>query len=225
MSTPTRGCASTSYVPNATTRTTQDPSPGTGSLHDVPVPPRLVDFLRVTYGVLSSRPAGSSSWCWSWSSRPARSSSSGRRSGRARRPRPVRRRRIAGRPARRHDGGPRGVAHTDGRPRLAPAVAVAGKVLFVGQLGKYLPGSIWPMVAQMELGRDYGVPRRRSATVFVLLTALNLASALGTACLLLPFADGHRRLAWWPAHAGLLVRVPSAGAQPDGQLPAQDHRR
>lgn len=74
---------------------------------------------------------------------------------------------------------------------------VAGKVLFVGQLGKYLPGSVWPMIAQMELGRDYGVPRRRSATVFVLLTALNLASALGTACLLLPFADGaDDRLAW-----------------------------
>ena len=28
-------------------------------------------------------------------------------------------------------------------------------IFFLGQLGKYLPGSIWPAVAQMDLGRDY----------------------------------------------------------------------
>src|ERR1039457_5073381 len=28
----------------------------------------------------------------------------------------------------------------------------AARIMFVGQLGKYLPGSVWPVLAQMELG-------------------------------------------------------------------------
>ncbi len=39
---------------------------------------------------------------------------------------------------------------------LRPAM----RVFFVAQLGKYLPGSVWPVLAQAELGRDHGVPRR-----------------------------------------------------------------
>src|SRR5262249_8422559 len=36
------------------------------------------------------------------------------------------------------------------------------RIMFIGQLAKYLPGSIWAVVAQAELGADYGVPRSRS---------------------------------------------------------------
>lgn len=39
----------------------------------------------------------------------------------------------------------------------------AARVFFVGQLGKYLPGSLWPVLAQMELGRDFNVAPRTSA--------------------------------------------------------------
>ena len=35
----------------------------------------------------------------------------------------------------------------------------AARIFFVGQLGKYVPGSIWPVVAQMELGAGYGLSR------------------------------------------------------------------
>jgi hypothetical protein len=35
------------------------------------------------------------------------------------------------------------------------------RILFLGQLGKYLPGSVWPVLAQMELGKTYRVPRHR----------------------------------------------------------------
>jgi len=75
---------------------------------------------------------------------------------------------------------------------------VAGRVLFVSQLGKYLPGSVWPVLAQMELGRDHGVPRRRSATAFALLTLFNLATALLVASATLPFvaADEVRPFRW-----------------------------
>ncbi|MCA1784223.1 MAG: UPF0104 family protein, partial [Intrasporangiaceae bacterium] len=41
--------------------------------------------------------------------------------------------------------------------RIAPAAGV----FFVGQLGKYVPGSIWAVLAQAEMGARLGVPRRR----------------------------------------------------------------
>jgi len=63
----------------------------------------------------------------------------------------------------------------------------ASRVFFVGQLGKYLPGSVWPVLAQMELGRAYRVPRQRSATVAVLAMVVSLASALLVALATLPF--------------------------------------
>jgi hypothetical protein len=53
---------------------------------------------------------------------------------------------------------------------------VAGRVLFLSQLGKYLPGSVWPLLAQVELGREHRVPARRSATVGVVALGLPLLS-------------------------------------------------
>ena len=35
-------------------------------------------------------------------------------------------------------------------------LAVARRVFLLAQLGKYLPGSVWPVLAQTELGRDLG---------------------------------------------------------------------
>ncbi|TDC84918.1 UPF0104 family protein [Nonomuraea deserti] len=54
----------------------------------------------------------------------------------------------------------------------------AAKVFFVGQLGKYIPGAIWPVLAQMEMGRDLGVPRSRSAAAFFLMMPIQLATGL-----------------------------------------------
>ncbi|MEU5864909.1 lysylphosphatidylglycerol synthase domain-containing protein [Nonomuraea sp. NPDC047529] len=54
----------------------------------------------------------------------------------------------------------------------------AAKVFFVGQLGKYIPGAVWPVLAQMEMGRDLGVPRPRSATAFFLMMPVQIASGL-----------------------------------------------
>lgn len=54
----------------------------------------------------------------------------------------------------------------------------AAKVFFVGQLGKYIPGAVWPVIAQMEMGRDLGVPRARSAAAFFLMMPIQLATGL-----------------------------------------------
>ncbi|MEU6713141.1 lysylphosphatidylglycerol synthase transmembrane domain-containing protein [Nonomuraea sp. NPDC046802] len=52
------------------------------------------------------------------------------------------------------------------------------KVFFVGQLGKYIPGALWPVLAQMEMGRELGVPRSRSAAAFFLMMPVQLATGL-----------------------------------------------
>ncbi len=66
----------------------------------------------------------------------------------------------------------------------------AGRVFFLGQLGKYLPGSLWPVLAQMELGREHAVPPRRSAAGFVLTVLVSLTAALFVAAATLPWLAG-----------------------------------
>ena len=77
-------------------------------------------------------------------------------------------------------------------------VLAGARVFFLGQLGKYLPGSLWPVMAQMELGRDYHVPQRASGAavgVFLLVVVgTGLAVAAATTPLLGPDAlDAY----WW----------------------------
>ena len=57
-------------------------------------------------------------------------------------------------------------------------VGRGGQIFLVGQLGKYLPGSIWAYVLQIELGRKAGLARARvfASTVFSL--AIILVAAL-----------------------------------------------
>lgn len=53
-----------------------------------------------------------------------------------------------------------------------------GQVFLVGQLGKYLPGSLWHVVAQVELAADHGVSRRRSASATVVHVVIVFTTAL-----------------------------------------------
>jgi hypothetical protein len=54
----------------------------------------------------------------------------------------------------------------------------AAGIFFVGQLGKYLPGSVWSVVAQAEMGARLHVPRRRSAVVGILSIGLAVLTGL-----------------------------------------------
>ena len=65
----------------------------------------------------------------------------------------------------------------------------AARVFFVGQLGKYVPGSVWSVVAQMELGKKHEVPRSRSAMVAAVTMLVSLTSALLVAAATLPWAS------------------------------------
>ena len=76
------------------------------------------------------------------------------------------------------------------------AIRPTARVFFLGQLGKYLPGSIWPVVAQMELGTAHRVPRHRSASASVLTMLFCLLAGLLAALVTLPFAPGARSYRW-----------------------------
>jgi glycosyltransferase 2 family protein len=75
-------------------------------------------------------------------------------------------------------------------------IRTAARILFIGQLGKYLPGSIWPVLAQMELGAEHQVPRRRSASASVLTMLVSLLTGLLTALVTLPFVAGSTSYRW-----------------------------
>jgi hypothetical protein len=57
-------------------------------------------------------------------------------------------------------------------------LATAARIFFVGQLGKYLPGSVWPVLAQMELGASYGLSRSQVGTASLLALGIGVPGAL-----------------------------------------------
>lgn len=65
-------------------------------------------------------------------------------------------------------------------------LAPAARVFFLGQLGKYVPGSVWAIVGQMELGRAVGVRRDRVATAGLLVLAISITVALALGGLAVP---------------------------------------
>lgn len=84
----------------------------------------------------------------------------------------------------------------------------AARVFFVSQAGKYVPGAVWPVVAQVEFARDHGVDRARAlvgslgAMVVGVVTA-GVIGAVGTTV----FVPGAFAAYWWvlPLAAALAV--------------------
>jgi hypothetical protein len=85
-------------------------------------------------------------------------------------------------------------------------LSTGARVFFVSQLGKYVPGSVWPIVLQMEAGRARGASRRTMLTANLLAVAVNTAVGLLVAAVLLPFYN-HTVLTryWWVLLAGILL--------------------
>ena len=71
-------------------------------------------------------------------------------------------------------------------------------VFFVGQLGKYVPGSVFAVAAQMELGRTHGAPRSRVGTAGLLFMGVLVAAGLLSAAVALPLTspDALRSYSW-----------------------------
>lgn len=78
-------------------------------------------------------------------------------------------------------------------------VGRGAQIFLVGQLGKYLPGSIWAYVLQIELGRKAGLARARvfAATLFSVIIAV--VAALIAGALAIPvLVEQDSRLDWLP---------------------------
>jgi uncharacterized membrane protein YbhN (UPF0104 family) len=60
--------------------------------------------------------------------------------------------------------------------RLGPRATFG--VFFVSQLGKYVPGGVWNVVAAGELGADHQVPRRRSLSAMLVTLFVSVVSGL-----------------------------------------------
>lgn len=116
----------------------------------------------------------------------------------------------------------------------AVGVLARWRAFFVAQLGKYLPGGVWSLVAQVTMARDLKVSGRKAATATFLTIALSIISAVLTAGIALPFALPslvgtywwvfaviplllallHPRVVeWWSATAFRLLRRPGAGVR------------
>lgn len=82
---------------------------------------------------------------------------------------------------------------------LGPRVTVprAAQVMLIGQLGKYVPGSVWSYLLQMELGRQYGISRPRVLISSLYVAGIGVVSSLLLGGLALPTVlRGHRELLW-----------------------------
>jgi hypothetical protein len=93
----------------------------------------------------------------------------------------------------------------------------AARVFFSTQLGKYLPGSVWPVVAQMEFGRRTGIGRSTMLIANVLMMALVTVTGLLVGAVSLPWAspdgfDGR----WWM----LLLLIPLGACLHPRAVPA-----
>jgi glycosyltransferase 2 family protein len=84
--------------------------------------------------------------------------------------------------------------------RLLPAL----QVFLLGQLGKYVPGSVWPVVVQMELGRRHGLARARVGAASIATLGIGMLSGVVVAAVCLALQDLDAALRYW----FLLLLVP-----------------
>ncbi len=84
----------------------------------------------------------------------------------------------------------------------------ASAVFLVSQAGKYVPGAIWPVVAQTEFARTHGVSRARAMTGSLVAMAVGvvMAAVVGVAALAV-FAPGTLLDYWWALALAVLLAV------------------
>jgi len=77
-------------------------------------------------------------------------------------------------------------------------LAAASSIFFVGQLGKYIPGGVWSIAAQAELGRAHGLQRTGSAVAALasMLVSMVTAAVVGIVAVLLASSTGFATF-WW----------------------------
>lgn len=86
------------------------------------------------------------------------------------------------------------------------------RVFFVSQLGKYVPGKLWPILVQIRLGRAHGIPLRASGAAALVFLLMVVGSGLVVAVPLLPLLGGRAWSNYW--WTGLVLVAAVAVAAP-----------
>jgi uncharacterized membrane protein YbhN (UPF0104 family) len=76
-----------------------------------------------------------------------------------------------------------------------PRFTTTWQIFFAGQLGKYIPGSVWPVLIQMELAAEHSIPRNRSAAASIVQMGLTVGTGAMISVAALPFLYGHASIA------------------------------
>ena len=88
-----------------------------------------------------------------------------------------------------------------------PSLRASAQIYYIGQLGKYVPGSIWAVVAQSELGLGHRISRSRSAVVALGALAVLVVTGTGVAAAVLSFTSPGALSSYWWALPALPVGV------------------
>lgn len=80
-----------------------------------------------------------------------------------------------------------------------------GAIFFVGQLGKYIPGSVWSLGAQAQMARGFAIPARTTVAAGLVFLLYNCATALVVGCGVGLTQDA--QLPGWVLAAGVIVGV------------------
>jgi glycosyltransferase 2 family protein len=100
------------------------------------------------------------------------------------------------------------------------------RVFFPAQVGKYLPGAVWPYLAQLRLMRGHGVPARATLTASAMFLAMHVSTGIALGAALLAGIGAVTEQVWWslllvapaltllqPRVAGWIAgRLPGSGA-------------
>jgi uncharacterized membrane protein YbhN (UPF0104 family) len=80
----------------------------------------------------------------------------------------------------------------------APVGQIRGaQIYLVSQLGKYVPGSVWAYLLQMELGKKVGIPRARMFVSSLVQVAVSLVAMLTLSMIALPLMlEDNPRAVW-----------------------------
>ncbi len=89
----------------------------------------------------------------------------------------------------------------------APLTATAS-VFLISQAGKYVPGAIWPVLAQAEFARNHGVTRARAMTGSLVAMAVGVVTAglVGTVGVVV-WAPGALADYWWALVIAMALAV------------------
>lgn len=81
---------------------------------------------------------------------------------------------------------------------------VSARIFFLGQMGKYLPGSVWSYLASAELAKEAGLSRQTALSSLLLAVIIGLGSGILVALAVLPEATDWLPLDWWVAPIAIL---------------------